>query len=132
MKRSGPATVVRSNKPIPGKGSPAWGRYSCPSNWEDRRACFDRRLQRLTLRALEVFGNGDLLLVLSTAEEEDVDVDRDRVADADFFHLGRDSSPPCPLCQSDHVAAIAVDVHLRWVEPTDREVHESAPLSPIP
>ena len=80
---------------------------------EQGGAVFDRRPQRLTLRALQVVGDGDLLLVLAAAPEKAIDVARNRIADADLAHVDRDAAPLGTPPQGDDVAAVAVDVHLR-------------------
>ena len=82
-------------------------------------AVLDRGLERLALCALQIPRDGDLLLVLAAAEEEDIDVVRDRIADADLDHLRVDPAPRGRRCERDHIAAVAIDVHLGRVEPAD-------------
>ena len=87
-------------------------------------AVLDRALDRLALGALQITRDGDLLLVLTAAKEEDIDVVGDRIADADLDHPRRRSrAMRRALLQRDHVAAVAIDVHLGRVEPADREGH---------
>src|SRR3954466_5204174 len=94
------------------------------------RCCsrFDVGFDSLPLFSLEIAGNSDLLLVLAATKKVNVDLWRQWIANADGHHIGIDAAPPGSLRQRDDVAAVAVDIHRRAVEPANDDFHRTCPF----
>ena len=76
--------------------------------------------------------NCDLSAVLAASADDEIDVSGERFAGMEFVHVGSVASPLQATPEDEHVAAVAVDVHLRGVKRQDckRALHAASPRIP--